>query len=254
MKLKLNHIKACDQIWDEMLPCKNGRRCSKCDQVIHDFRGKTDLEIAFTHAKSTEKVCGIYDDVNGSDILDQPMPKFRWRRYALTGALGALTSSLWAGSKVHQTLPKPNSFIETSVFETETRASIPDTSEQKPDSAFVIKGRISYASTEPVEGALVAIDDQLNYFFTDEDGRFELDATSALNSDDSITIYILHIGFARKEYVITRTLFNEKNEFHLDLVLEEQLEAIVFRVDKKYIPWHRRLRSRARRIFIRQKN
>lgn len=60
-KINLSKIKQCNQIWDSMQLCEKDRLCNKCNNIIIDFRGKTEREIALKHAQSEKKVCGLYD-------------------------------------------------------------------------------------------------------------------------------------------------------------------------------------------------
>ncbi len=46
-QLNLSQIKRCDQYWDDMEQKDKGRICSKCEKFLYDFRGMSDLEIAY---------------------------------------------------------------------------------------------------------------------------------------------------------------------------------------------------------------
>lgn len=58
-RLNLSNIKKCEQIWDDMKVVDGGRLCQKCQNVLIDFRGMNDDEIAFHHIKSDKPVCGL---------------------------------------------------------------------------------------------------------------------------------------------------------------------------------------------------
>jgi len=53
----------CSKDWGDMLPDAEGRFCTFCQHKVIDFTGKSDAFIFDTYAKSTEKVCGLFSDV-----------------------------------------------------------------------------------------------------------------------------------------------------------------------------------------------
>src|SRR5690606_6894255 len=58
--LNLSKLKPCDQYWSQMKKASKGKICSKCSNIIHDFREKSKAEIAHIHANSEGNICGLY--------------------------------------------------------------------------------------------------------------------------------------------------------------------------------------------------
>jgi len=75
----------CPKALDDLQPCNSNWYCDGCQQMVYDFRGKTEEEILHTFAQSGQKLCGIYD-ANRIKVLPQ---KRKW--YKLVPAAMLLT-------------------------------------------------------------------------------------------------------------------------------------------------------------------
>lgn len=256
-KVNLSNVKQCDQVWDLMSPCEKGRLCAKCDNVIHDFRGKTDMEIALIHSRSKKKVCGIYDEKTVNPINNPDNEPSSNKKYLLAGALSILipTSSSYAGS---QHLPKTQ--IELSPRTQSTQVIKPtedkNSSFQQTDTARTIKGYVFDPSDEPLAGANVIINNTSTGTATSIDGSFSLsflltDLADLMGNNKSMFLTVSYIGYGRKEIEISKNDIVDNQEINLDIFLEEDLEMISFYVQRQ--PFHKRAWNSIKNVF-RKKN
>ncbi len=250
-KINLSKIKECDQFWDSMTICKNGRICSKCNETIVDFRGLSDWEIALKHSGGKKKVCGIYD----SKILDRHKKSYKQqssrKKYILAGLIGMLTTSLPVDNQANERQVRSNILITNSKHKLSSKRPIKQHASEPfhitTDSIKILKGILKDESGEPLIGGVIVIDGTEKGVTTDINGQFEMDITEQLVKEDSITIIISYIGFGRKEKKINKTDFNQRNELDLDLVLDEKEDLIVFYVTKQ--PFHKRVCNKVKAIF-----
>lgn len=236
--LNLSRLRACNQYWDEMMPAEQGRICSKCSNVIHDFRDKSLFEIAKTHANSEEKVCGLYsrEQLKKGKVKKAKQINSWWK-----SALLAVSSFLNTEEVLATENPK-NVKIELSKFNnSQLGRQIHHRKVFKNPVAdsVVFYGNIKVAEGKDsvsVPGINVMVKGKDIGVVSDSYGNYRLDLSDRKLVGDSITLIFSYIGYATKEVPLEVT--NRKN---LDVVLTPlENQIIEFYVIEKQ-PLHRRV-------------
>ena len=214
-KLNLNNIPICDQIWDDMPRSERGRTCQKCQTEIIDFRKMTDLEIAFLHSQSDEKVCGIYND---SQLSGKEKSKRLFPKSILVGIFGLLsTSNVSARNFVEKEQ------IVQLVNDFKIDKPIPlkkDTS--KVDMPFLIQGQITGKHNCGLKGVSIFVMNTRNGTISDNNGHFSLVLSSKAFEKDSVDLIfsIPNKGRIVKSYV-TEDVLNQALNVELDSECEK---------------------------------
>ncbi|WNJ18797.1 carboxypeptidase-like regulatory domain-containing protein [Pontibacter sp. G13] len=247
-RFNLSRLQSCHQVWDEMPTCDQGRICQTCDKVIHDFRGKSDWDIALAHAKTSEPVCGIYDrrrldhDKRLSSVSLLP------RKWWMAGILGLLTADpLTAQERV---APPPITQIQGASSDSQS------TIDQLKDSALSpqvqmcwIEGIVKDFEAYPVVGAAVILKGANLGTFTDTAGAFTLSIPDSLLKKDSHTFIFQAIGYPQKTITLNASDFSNLGFTGWEIVLEPP-QLIEFGVERA--PWHKRMFWRVRNWFRRK--
>lgn len=248
-KPNLSKLKRCDQIWDSMQSCDSGRLCAQCNQVIFDFRGKTEWEIALKHAQSETKVCGIYD--KKAFVKKEPLGSkmVSGKRIVVAGTVGLLATSFPAFSQNDTELVKTELAIEGNSSKPNDQNPNHQNSDSNPkDRSYVLTGTLTDISENPLEGATIWIQGTEKGVFTDGEGKFGIDISRELARLDSITIVASYIGYGREEITITKSSFRKhKQQLNIEIRMGERREIIAFTVRRP--PFHKRVWYGFKNIF-----
>lgn len=220
-KVNFSNIKQCGQVWDTMEACDGGRQCSKCDHVIHDFRGMLAWDIALVHAKSESKVCGLYD----KSILEEPTIKSSISsrvesKVLLPSLFGMLlaNSSLTAQQERVQ-LEDRVEIVDQQPIDvvSEDNQSIKKEPGQAAviDSLDVLRGLLLDEYGEPIVGGAIIIEDSDIGTISDIDGTFILDVTEHLSEENEVSIIASSLGYGR----LMITVHKDQLQNDLDLTL-----------------------------------
>ncbi len=251
-KINFSKIKGCNQIWDSMPECEKGRICGQCDNVIFDFRGKTEWEIALKHAQSETKVCGIYDEKMLAKNKDSGFLQTKKKGLLVAGTLGLLATNSPAFSQ------NDGGQFQTEFVAEDNKVKISDESDlqnresqnsnsSQIDSTLEVTGRLVDEHGEPLIGATILIKGTEKGTITGIDGEFFVDLTEELTESDTITIVASYIGYGREEKTIFRSDFIEKNKLEIKLKMNEQAHLISFTVRRP--PLHKRIWNKLKSIF-----
>lgn len=255
-KANLSKIQACNQIWESMPACENGRLCTVCNHIITDFRGKSEWKIALTHAQSEQKVCGIYDKKTLRPKSDSKAPAPHTKRFVLAGIMGFITTITTVFSQVnHEQVmveaPISEHHPERSGGDYTPRERIRDSKSKQKHDTLVLRGTLFGESGGPLVGATILIQGTEKGVITDTNGQFDIDVTEELAELDSISIIVSYIGYGRFDKAVHKADFNPQNECHISVILKEQSQLEVFYIES--FPFHKRVWHRIKRIF-RKKN
>ena len=257
-KINLSKVKRCDQNWNTMQPCGKGRLCAECQNIVLDFRGKTDSEIAFAHTQSEKKVCGIYDEKHFAEKKSINLVRRQrkaWITAGTAGLLAAGTPTFAAENKtdVSVEIVTPESAGAEGNADTtdNSQSQFADLNSVQKDSLYVMAGSLRDVAQNPLIGASVMVKGTKNGVFTDTDGRFTIDLTKSLAESDSVILIAAYVGHGREEIVISKTDFTPGERLEFTFVLEVDTEMTAFAVRRS--PWYARVWYRIINVF-RKKN
>lgn len=108
LKIKLSIPEPCSEDWDKMALVEQGRFCQRCSNIIRDFSTFTDKELVEFISKSTEKVCGRFEDIQLNRVIAIPESSHNpiFQKLLLTTALAtgiAGTTNSKASTSNHPT-------------------------------------------------------------------------------------------------------------------------------------------------------
>jgi len=234
-KVNLSSIKDCGQVWDEMEICKNGRKCEQCKQVITDFRGMTKWDIALVHAKSAQKVCGIYDKKSLKDSVYKPH-KIKIRKLAFVpGLMGLMLASSQTSART--IIKTPQEIIhnsENSNLENKVNHNYP---KENRDSLRILKGCVVDYNNEAIVGANVVVSGTTKGQTTDINGSFALDVFSEFENKDSLGLIVQYVGYGREIIHVNKEEFKDTMELNLDkIVIQEDFTLEAFGVGRESFP------------------
>ncbi len=261
-KLNLNNIPICDQIWDEMPLSERGRICQKCQTEIIDFRKMSDLEIAYEHSKSDERVCGIY---NKRQLTGQKLPQQKIPKSILVGIFGFLSTFNVSGNdfvKKEKIVQLENDYSINQKVSLKKEKM--DTS--KVNIPFLIKGQIRGKYSCGLSGISIFVLNSRNGTISDENGLFSLvlDPNQVKNESVDLIFSVPNLGRRVKSYSFDELLnqniyvdFNSKCEtIHniktTGITVKEEI-TISFRVRRQ--PIYKRVIYKIKGVLFRkQKN
>ena len=217
MKTNLELIEKCDQIWDEMLPCKSGKFCQQCSKVVIDFRDLSDQEVAETHMFSKERICGIYRE----DQLEIKKPITKTKRYSKVRM-----NAIWLGllGLIYTNDIKANILEKTQTIQFDTNTQL-NNSNLKPfpiqdsipiKNRIIIHGLLKYEKDEIIIGGTVLIKDTKVGTISDINGYYQLDITEAMDSLEQITLVYQYTGSKTYEHH-----FKKGDELEINIKLDE---------------------------------
>lgn len=245
-KINLSNIKRCSQDWDKMTDCGAGRHCAKCKETIFDFRGLSEWEIVLKHSNSKSKVCGIYEEhqLNNTRLSD----KFSKSKKGLflAGIFGFLASSSSFGQS-NQAIKSKQEITPMQAYSTE-KIKLSARTSNKIDSLKSVSGILKDSQNRPIIGGAVVVKGTEKGVITDVYGKFELDVTEEVIERDSFILSFNYFGYGKKEMILSKTAFIDKNEIELNIIMEEQgIEMEFFAVRRA--PLHKRIWYRIKNIF-----
>jgi len=83
---KLNQISLsfkCPKAFNELQPCEGGWYCNGCDKLVHDLRGKSEVEMLDLIAANNYKLCGLFE----ADRIRVNPALSKWRKWAAAAVL-----------------------------------------------------------------------------------------------------------------------------------------------------------------------
>lgn len=240
-QIYLSKLPRCNQIWEEMTPCDNGRICQQCNNVIYDFRKMTNAEIARKHAFADGSVCGLYTKKQLRADHKEGNKVSKWKTFIIWVIGLFSTASISAQEsvdtvKVVQTdsvdYPDPGyRFIER------------DTSLTENDS-MLISGIVRDTFGNNLIGSTIQIKGTSLGTISDFYGKFFLDASAVFCDTSSITLVISSVGYSVKEIEVNLV---ESKRQGIEVVLEEGMVLISFGVVR--LPLHKRIWYRIKSVF-----
>ncbi len=245
-KINLSKLKRCNQIWDDMPVCEQGRLCEKCDHVIIDFRHKSDYEIAKIHTLTPGKVCGLYTKKQLKPRKKLNQSFIRWKS-ACIGLMGFLYANPLASQIQSDTVKvvqvqsennKPDSVYSSERQKAASRDSI------------IISGKVIDTSGEELWGTSVLLVNTTTGTITDLKGNYSLNLTEIFEKEDEIALEFSYVGFAtRRIEAITRESLEHTNGV-LDIVLEE---GFTYYYGVVRLPWYKRAWNKVKSVFRRKR-
>ncbi|MEN7551916.1 carboxypeptidase-like regulatory domain-containing protein [Rapidithrix thailandica] len=235
-KLNLSKLKICNQYWEEMEPTEGGRICTKCSNLIRDFRGKSDLEIALTYINSEGPVCGLYSE---EQLKNKNVNKARiqnnWWKSAFLALATLFTSENTLASDAPtqpqiELLHSENARLGEQVVKGKNKqVSVSDSVE--------IQGKVTDATDMmPIYGIMIVVKETNIHTFTDVDGKYTIQIPNSLWNQGDAALVFTFIGYAQKELTV-----GPSHSYIHDVSLSRQMELTEFVVSTKRPPLHKRV-------------
>lgn len=264
-RLNLSNIKKCKQIWDDMKVVDGGRLCQKCQNVLIDFRGMSDDEIAFHHINSDKPVCGLYDDerLYGNPNFNIKPKRFKLNKLYLASAFGLLLNNQVKAEN------KSNINTEQTDILLSQNSNIEDnsnnTKENLKEDKYIFNGKFLNQYETPISGVIVSIKgDTVSY--SDAFGNIELDLTEYFKNEKSITLIIKYINVKSINYLITKKDFDKLNNYTFRFYVENAFRPKIKYnqpsnsihygsgmdngfAPSRWKPWYERLWDKIKKIF-----
>ena len=245
-QLNLSKLKRCNQYFSEMEEVDGSKICAKCSHKIHDFRNKSAIEIAITHATTEGKVCGVYPAVFVKE------PRFTFIKKRLKGLRQILFTVSGVLLQQQATAEKPmlQSRIENLHLADKGSTNLTfQSQEQKVDviDSISIRGRIMYLFEDTsfiAPGVAVVIKGTAVGCVSDSSGYYNLVIPEDLVEGDSLTVIYSYVGFATQDHTISR--IDQK----LDVLLLRDTEMTGFIVIGYPLPLHKRVWYWFKRTFM----
>ncbi len=239
-RIDFTSLKECGEVWEEMESCGSSRQCKRCKEMIHDFRGMTEWEIAIRHAESEGKLCGVYDR-NFNETRSFFFRK--WIRKKLSTSVLGL--SILGGSAYGQEVMIHKEKVEYSVGKVVNKKSINqvDSTSQEKQQQLIVRGILREKETgEVLIGGAIYLETDTNVgSTTDFDGRFSINVTDSFQTEDTLTFYAFALGMERDTFFITKNDIKENGFIELDISLIESDMSLQSFVVRKKRPWYIRL-------------
>jgi len=235
--LNLSKLKPCHQYWNQMETTSQGRRCSKCSNIIYDFRKKSKAEIAFIHANTEGNVCGLYskNHIPSSEAGKRSLSKNFLLKPTFYGLLALFVNQKTNAKPIDEQV-KIESLYEVHPYDTSHSISRKEAI-TKQDSA-TITGKVTVQDKEDtisIKGINVLIAETKFGTNTDVDGNYSLIIPKQVVNADSVTVLFTFIGYASKKVRID----NKSQE--LNIVLSpDQTQISEFYIYEKP-PFHKRI-------------
>ncbi|WMN10750.1 carboxypeptidase-like regulatory domain-containing protein [Marivirga salinae] len=234
--LNLSKLKACNQYWNEMPNHPQGKLCTNCSNVIHDFRNKNKTEIAHIHAISEGNVCGLYSkkQLRSSISFDKRPKKKSLFKSSILGLISILITPETAANII-----APKEKIE-SLYKYKSdnlnRTFSRNKKHVKQDSSIVTgQVKVLGEDTLGIPGINVIIKGTSTMTSTDNDGNYSIEIPQEIAYQDSVTVTFKFIGYASKNVRIQ----NKRQELNVMLSPDES-ELSVFYIYEKP-PLHKRV-------------
>jgi len=234
LNFNLNHLKKCNQYWEEMSDIEGGRLCTDCNKCIIDFRDKTDYEIAKTHILSQEPVCGLYSEkqLKGKAFKPKSIPRsFKILLYSLLPTILLPTKNIDA--KNLDRIEQFNRHLQ------QNAVSIPQPipSQAIESDSVIIKGKVFDEETYEELIGVTIVSEQMNYgLVTDIHGDFEL-KISQEDIKDNLILGFQYLGYATKQIIVTP----ENQSQFLQVALGTNESQIIEFVIYEKRPLHKRI-------------
>lgn len=103
-QIEINIPKPCNQPWEEMTPCGQGRFCNHCQKTVIDFTSWSDRALYEFFSKKAEGVCGRFLSTQTNRPIHIP-PQPHSRLYRMTVTLGLTLMFTQATDVVAQNKP-----------------------------------------------------------------------------------------------------------------------------------------------------
>jgi hypothetical protein len=224
-----------------MESCDNGRKCSKCDHVITDFRGMSDWQIAVKHAISNEKICGLY----GKHTLGGSKSNEKGNQIGKMAIVPSLLSLLL--SSTHVNAQSTNTDVQELIEFTSHGMSItglevikekgPNQTKSYNDSLKIVRGFLFDSANEVIIGGNIIIQGTSRGTVTDIDGSFSLDLTEEFEDEQMVTLIVAYLGYGKKTIEININQFDEISELTLNpIIIEQDLMLTSFDVRRESLP------------------
>lgn len=188
----------CHQSWQGMKSVDTGRFCDHCQNVVVDFSGLTDQQIAEVMNQSTGSACGRFKLSQLNRTIQPPTPASyspgRFVSLLIAGLLGYQTART-------ETLPAFAVAITTQTNQYSPNAfNLPTSTKAKlTDPLRVITGRvIEKATNTALSGVNVSIKGSSTGISTDSAGHFKLLIPGEYQGKQ-VTIVVAMIGFITNE-------------------------------------------------------
>lgn len=235
-KVNLSKIRKCGQVWEDMNVCNGGRKCSKCANVITDFRGMSEWDIAVTHALSKDKVCGLYDKTMLNPHVKVKQVKRLWN-VAVPGMIGLFLYGTQANAKTNSKIPQEQHQVEYS-SQLDIEKGINNKQQvQNSDTIKVVRGYLYDSANAAIVGGNIIIDGTRSGTVTDVDGAFALDVTNDFELKEDITLIVAYIGYGEQRILISKEEFKNKKELKIEpIVLQEDYMMESFVVKRESLP------------------
>lgn len=242
--INLSRVKRCGQQWEGMPRIDGGRHCLQCDKRIVDLTRLTPAEIASVHLSSAEPVCGRYTDEQLSGAPHEAPVSDTWRRSPVLASLLSLLLAEPKDAVAQQAAPIEQSAStapdRSTTIERADGPAVPDT--------LVLHGQVLEKAGKGRAGVpfvnVQVVGTEINAV-TDIEGHFALDLSTIEGSTDSVSVEVMYLGYARQRQ---RVALRDPVELVFDFTGTEQ-EAIVFAVQYKKPPLHKRVWRGIRSLF-----
>ncbi len=203
MYKKLEIKNPCTQNWDEMKPLENGKHCSSCNHVIHDFSEMNDSEL-LTILQSGKYRCGMFTkDQMGTMYLEKEKSSNRkkyWNAIAASIVAGTLQLTMGYG-QVQTPIRKNAPILDRSTmekfFEDKTEPTIPGVEKvQKEKFSFIV---VDSKTKQPLGNTQVEMMGITSH--TDSLGRvdFKFEYKEGNRIPVIATIYLYSFGEAKQK-------------------------------------------------------
>ncbi len=202
--LNLSRLKACNQYWSEMQNTSQGKLCSKCSNIIYDFRKKSKAEIAIIHATTEGNVCGLYlkNQLRTTETLKKTSNKKYFLKPTFYGLLALLLNQETEAKPLNEK-EKIETFYEINPYGSNSSISMRQ-GLTKQDSSF-ITGQVKIAEEEDTlsqPGINILIEGTKAGTTSDINGNYSLFIPNEIADGDSVTVIFNFIGYATKKVTI----------------------------------------------------
>lgn len=231
-KINLTNLSKCDQLWENMTPCEQGRVCLKCSQTIIDFRKMSDAEIAAMHTFTEGKVCGIYREEQRVLPITENLPsikrvnRFQSIYLALVGFLSATNIS---GEKplnqaeVIQTTPDYQFSKEWNKQFIKEKNTIQD--------SIIISGKLTNEKGEEIAFANVHVKDTKIGITSDVNGNYRLYVTDLFEEQEELILIYSYIGYKNVEVTISKLAMIDAKNRKIDV----NFGKVTYYIDAFYV-------------------
>jgi len=181
--MKISVARSCNEVWENMLPCTQGRYCLSCQKTVVDCTAWSDDQLAAFFRNKPGEICGRFTSGQLNRTLHTKV-QLPYRPTAAAMLLaGTLSSTSLSATELIQDTPN----ISLPKLQTGSQIQLPSY-----PSGDTIRGRVVDEQGLPISGAMLALEETGQSAYTDSNGLFSLNVPE--QQTNSI-VQVMAIGY-----------------------------------------------------------